>query len=232
MAGTAVFSWRTYRLSAFPHRHLKSPHLTCKSLTQKVTIGKGLLFHSTHVRTQTFRTPHTHTHLHTHGSFTHVCTCAHTNAHTQSHISQPCSVLRVCWAPWCWALSGPDHSQGWCVHTLCFSLHLWPSRIAPLKTLSSKEAIQASVSEASSGEHTAWDSSKCSAHHLEPGPRLLHWGFCKSAGTQCSHNLTHWPGFCICCPLQTPLTQAAHLCCWAGCPAILSSPPPAGSEPG
>ena len=86
MAGTAVFSCRAYRLSAFPHRHLKSPHLTCKSLTQKVTIGKGLLFHSTHVRTQTFRTPRTHTHIHIHMDLSHVFAHVHTHTRTKSHI--------------------------------------------------------------------------------------------------------------------------------------------------
>lgn len=53
--------------------------------------------------------------------------------------------------------------------------------------------------------------------------QVLHWGSCKSAGTQCSQDLTHWPGFCICCPLQTPLTQAAPSA--AGLAALLSSHP-------
>lgn len=55
--------------------------------------------------------------------------------------------------------------------------------------------------------------------------QVLYWGSCKSAGTQCSQDLTHWPGFCICCPLQTPLTQAAPLLLgWLLCYPLIPSP--------
>ena len=208
-----------------PSSKVSTPHLQEPHSESHHREGSAVPLHSCE-DTDIQNPSHTHTHTFTYTWIFHTCLhmCTHTHTHAQSHISQPCSVLRVCWAPWRWALSGPDHPQGWCVHTPYFSLHLWPSRIAPLQTLSSKEAIQASVSEASSGEHAAWDSPICSARHLEPGPRLLHWGFCKSAGTQRSQNLTHWPGFCLSaalCRRPSPRLPASA----AELAALLSSHP-------
>lgn len=73
-------------------------------------------------------------------------------------------------------------------------------------------------------------SPQCSANHLEPGPSPA-LGFLQirrhpvPPGSHSLARLLH----------LLPFADAPHpgcpLCYWAGCPATLSSPPPAGSEP-
>ena len=217
MAGTAVFSCRAYRLSAFPHRHLKSPHLTCKSLTQKVTIGKGLLFHSTHVRTQTFRTPrtHTHTHSHTHGSFTHVCTCAHTHTHTRtkSHIPALLCVeglLGTLTLGTEWSRSSP---RLMCAHTLLLPTPLALTHRPPANPLLQRSHPSISQRGLLRGARSLGLSYMLSPS-LRARAKASALGFLqirRHPALPESHSLARL--LFICCPLQTPLTQAARLCC-------------------
>ena len=197
-----------------PSSKVSTPHLQEPHSESHHREGSAVPLHSCE-DTDIQNPSHTHTHLHTHGSFTHVCTCAHTHTHTRtkSHIPALLCVeglLGTLTLGTEWSRSSP---RLMCAHTL-----LLPTPLALTHRPSANPLLQRSHPSTSQRGLLRGARSLGLSYMLSPSLRARAkasaLGFLqirRHPALPESHSLARL--LFICCPLQTPLTQAARLCC-------------------